>query len=138
MHLSYCRLVVSQILTKISHADRLQIIIKELPTTFNTSYLTIPNAFKNKTIAQKELRETIVNSTNLRRQHLSDLALALELNGEFKQRNPIQQLITNEYQCQLHSTIKHNFNPIVQSTLSTINVPLNAKDWNNIPKDDSI
>ena len=29
----------------------------------------------NKTIAQKELRETIVNSTNLRRQHLSDLAL---------------------------------------------------------------
>ena len=54
MHLSYWRLVVSQILTKnFSHADRLQTIIKELPTTFNTSYLTIPNAFKNKTIARK-------------------------------------------------------------------------------------
>ena len=43
-----------------------------------------------------------------------------------------------EYQRQLHSTIKHKFNPTVQSTLSTINVPLNAKDWNHIPKDDSI
>ena len=36
-------------------------------------------------IAKKKLRETISNSTNLRRQHLFDLALALELNGEFKQ-----------------------------------------------------
>ena len=77
-------------LTKISHADRLQTIIKELPITFNTSYLTIPNAFKTKTITRKILGETIANSTNLRRQHLSDLALALELNGEFKQGKVIQ------------------------------------------------
>ena len=83
--LSYWRLVVSQILTKISYDDRLQTIIKKLPITFNTFYLTIPNAFKNKTIVPKTLRETISNSINLRRQHLSDLALALELNGEFKQ-----------------------------------------------------
>ena len=90
-------------------------------------------------MARKKLRETIANSTNLRRQHLSDLALALELNGDFtKQGKEIQQLITIEYQRQLHSTIKHNFDPTIQSTLSTIDVPLNAKDWNNIPKDESI
>ena len=78
--LSYWRLVVSQILTKISHADRFKTITKALLIIFNTSYVTIPNAFKNKTIARKKLRETISNSTNLRRQHLSDLVLALELN----------------------------------------------------------
>ena len=74
----------------------------------------------------------------MRRQHLSDLALALELNDDYTKEKDIQQLITIEYQRRLHSTIKHNFNPIKKSTLSTIEVPMNAKDWNNIPKDDSI
>ena len=49
-------------------------------------------------MAQKKLREIIANSTNLRRQHLSDLALALEFNGDCKQGKAIQQLITIEYQ----------------------------------------
>ena len=138
MYLSYWRLVVSQILTTISHANRLQLIIKRLPTTFNPSYLTTSNAFKNKVVAQKKLTETIANSNNLRRQHLSDLALDLKLNGDYTKGKAIQQLITIEYKRSLHSTINHHFNPITKSTLSTIEVPTNAKDWNSIPKDDSI
>ena len=138
MYLSYWRLVVSQILTTISHANRLQLIIKRRPTTFNTSYLTTSNAFKNKVVAQKKLTETIANSNNLRRQHLSDLALDLKLNGDYTKGKTIQQLITIKYKRSLHSTIKHHFNPITKSTQSTIEVPTNAKDWTIIPKDDSI
>ena len=138
MCLSYWRLVVSQILTKISHANRLKIIIRKLPTTFNTSYSTASDAFRNKVIARKKLSETIANLNNLRRQHISDIALALKLNGDYKQGKAIQQLIMIKYQRRLHSTIRHHFNPITKPTLSTIDVPMNAKDWNNIPKDDSI
>ena len=102
----YSRLVVSQILTKISHANRLQLIIKNLPTAFNTSYQTISNAFRNKISARKKLRETISNSHNLRCQYVSDLALALELNEDYTKVKDIKQLITIEYQRRLHSTIK--------------------------------
>ena len=45
-HLSYWRLVISQIQTKISHTSRISIIMKKLPTTFNTSYHFISNTFK--------------------------------------------------------------------------------------------
>ena len=38
LRLSYWRLVTSQILTRISHKTRLNIIIKKLPSIFNTSY----------------------------------------------------------------------------------------------------
>ena len=64
-----------------------------------------------KKIARKELRAAIVNSRQLRRQHLSDRVLDLELNGDFKIGKAIKQLITVEYQRLLHSTIKHHFNP---------------------------
>ena len=122
----------------ISHKTRLNIIIKELPRSFNTSYQSTPNAFKNKSLARKKLRETIANAHNIRRQRLSDLALALELDGDYTKGKAIKQLITIEYQRCLHATIKHHFHPIIKSTLSTIHVPTNAKDWNNIPKDKSI
>ena len=83
----------------------------------------------------KKLREIIANSHNIRRQHLSDIVLAFELDGDYTKGKAITQLITIEYQRRLHSTIKHHFNPINKST---IDVPTNAKDWNNIPKDKSI
>ena len=122
----------------ISHKTRLNVIIKELPSTFNTLYQSTPNTFKNKSLARKKLKKTITNSHNIRRQHLSDLALALELNGDRTKGKAIKHLITIEYQRRLHTTIKYHFNPINKSILSTIDVPTNAKDWNNIPKDNSI
>ena len=91
-----------------------------------------------KLLARKKLRETIADSHQLRRQHLSDLALALELNGDFKNGKVIKQLITIEYQRRFHSTIKHHFKPINKSNLSIIEIPINATDWNNIPKYDSV
>ena len=97
LHLSYWRLITSQILTRISHKTRLNIIIKELPDTFNISYHSTPIAFKNKSLARKKLRETIANSQNISRQHLSDLALALELDGDYTKGKAIKQLITIEY-----------------------------------------
>ena len=81
----------------ISHKTRINIIIKELPLTFNTSYHSTPNAFKNKFLARKKLRETIGNSQNIRRQHLSDLVLVLELDGDYTKGKAIKQLITIEY-----------------------------------------
>ena len=96
------------------------------------------HAFKTKTLARKRLRDTIANSQSIRRQHLSDLALALELDGNYTKGKAIKQLITIEYQRRLNVTIRHHFNPINKSTLSTIEVPIDAKDWNNNPKDKSI
>ena len=84
------------------------------------------------------MRESIADSHQLRRQHISDLALALKLNGDFKNGKAIEQLITIEYQRRFHSTIKHHFKPINKSNLSIIEVPINATDWNNIPKYDSV
>ena len=80
----------------------------------------------------------MANLQNIRCQHLSDLVLALELDGDYTRGKAIKQLITIKYQRRLHATIKHHFNPINKSNLSTIEVPANAKDWNNIPKDNSI
>ena len=134
LHLSYWRLVTSQILTRISHKTRINIIIKEFSCTFNTSYHSTSNAFKNESLARKKLRETIANSHNIRYQHLFDLALALELDSYYTKRNAIKQLITIENQRRLHSTIKHHFNPISKLTLSSIEFSINAKDWTNSSK----
>ena len=75
---------------------------------------------------------------HLNGQHLSDLALFPELNGDYTKEKAIKQLITIEYQRRLHSTIKNYFNLNNKSTQLTIDVPTNAKFWNNIPKGFSI
>ena len=87
---------------------------------------------------RKALRQTITQSYKLRRQHLIARAIVLELNSDYGQEKAIKQLIIIENQWSLYTAIKYHLNPTFKSSLSTIQILVDNKDWNNILKDKSV
>ena len=137
-HVSYLRLVVSQLQTKTSYIKRLDRLSKELPLTYDKSYSSIKDAYKKRRDARNELRKTISNSTELRRQHLFSRATLMKFNCDYKKGRSIKQLITIKYQKSFNSSIKHHFNLTTISSISKIQIPIDNENWNNIPKDNSV
>lgn len=44
LHLLYWRLILSQLLTRISHSNRISLILKQLPISYNTFYYNLKDA----------------------------------------------------------------------------------------------
>ena len=89
-HLSYWRLAVSQLLTKVSHIVRLQALVTQLIPSYDVSISTVTGLHTKRRTARKELRQRISQSSKLRRQHLIARVISLELNGDYKQGKVIK------------------------------------------------
>ena len=63
-HLSYWRLVVSQLQTNTSHSIRLDIINKELPSTYDSLYSYIQDAYKKEDVLERNLELLFLNLRN--------------------------------------------------------------------------
>ena len=134
-NLSYWRLVVSQLLTKVSHVERLSTLTKKLLPSYIMIISTMTGAYSKRRTACKKLRKHISRSSRLRRKHLIARDAVFELNDEQKQGKVIKQLITIDHQCSLHATIKYKSKPTTKSRLSKIKIPVDNENWNNIRRE---
>ena len=123
-HLSYWQMVVSQLLTQVSYSEWLRIIAKRLYPLYAISISNVTHAFAKRCNAWKELRQAIAQSCKFRKRHLIVRAMAIELNGEYKQGKAIKQLIIIKKRRFLHSVLKHHFDQITISSLSKIQIPV--------------
>ena len=90
---------------------------------------------RRKETPEKNLEIPYLIHLNFRRHHLISRASAMEMNGDYKQRRTIKQLIITEHQKSLHSSIELYFNPTTKSSYSKIQISIINKNWNNISKD---
>ena len=116
----------------------IETIASQFPWSYDISISTVTDIYAKIHTIRKALRQTITQSYKLRRQHLIARAIALELNSDYGQEKAIKQLIIIENQRSLHAAIKYHFNPTFKSSLSTIQILVDNKDWNNILKDKSV
>ena len=77
-YISYWWVVVSQLLTKVSHAERSSKITKHFPQSYAIAFSTVKDVSTKRRNARKERRKKITQSHKRRRQHLLARATALE------------------------------------------------------------
>ena len=90
------------------------------------------------TITRKKLRNTISIAPSLRRQHLHELVIALELDRQYPKGKAIRQLRAIEQMKKTHASIGFYMKPNQKSDLKHIEVPRDFKNWNNISKSKKI
>lgn len=71
-------MAVSQLLTKVSHAERSSKITKHFSQSYAIAFSTVKDVSTKRRNARKELRKKITQSHKRRRQHLIARATALE------------------------------------------------------------
>ena len=92
------------------------------------------HALSQVSITLKKLKDTISIAPPLRRQHLNELAIALELGGKYSKGKAIRQLRAIEQMKKTHASISFYMKQNQKSRLKPIEVPKDFHDWNNIPK----
>lgn len=131
---SYWCLIKSQFKTKISFHEQLRDNKSKLPQEYDTNITTLTHALSQVSITLKKLKDTISIAPPLRRQHLNELAIALELGGKYSKGKAIRQLRAIEQMKKTHASISFYMKQNQKSRLKPIEVPKDFHDWNNIPK----
>ena len=67
-------------------------IKSKLPQDYDTTITTLTHALRQVSITRKKLRDVILIAPSLRRQHLYELIIALELDGKYPKGKVIRQL----------------------------------------------
>ena len=92
----------------------------KLPTQYYTSITILKQALLSVRVTINKLKETVAISPSLRVSQLYDRALALELDGKYKQGKAITQLLAIEKMIKSHASIRFSMTSNNKSTLKSV------------------